>query len=139
MRLDHVAIAVSDLEAAETAYKALGLAWKGREEVPSQKVLTSIFQSGDSRVELITPTADDSPIAGFLAKKGPGLHHICFKVADIVAEIARLKSQGLRLLNDVPRPGVEGSRVAFLHPVSAAGVLVELTQKEDKQNTKSGK
>jgi methylmalonyl-CoA/ethylmalonyl-CoA epimerase len=130
MRFDHIAIAVSDLNAAETAYKALGLPWKGREEVPDQKVLTSLFQSGDSRVELITPTADDSPIAGFLAKKGPGLHHICFEVPDIEAEITRLKSEGFRLLNETPRPGIEGSRVVFLHPASAAGVLVELVEKE---------
>jgi methylmalonyl-CoA/ethylmalonyl-CoA epimerase len=130
MRLDHIAIAVSDLDAAETAYKALGLPWKGREEVPDQKVLTSLFQSGDSRVELITPTADDSPIAGFLAKKGSGLHHICFEVPDIEAEITRLKSEGFRLLNETPRPGIEGSRVVFLHPASAAGVLVELVEKE---------
>jgi methylmalonyl-CoA/ethylmalonyl-CoA epimerase len=130
MRLDHIAIAVSDLDAAEAAYQALGLEWKGREEVSSQKVLTSIFQSGDSRVELITPTTADSPISAFLAKKGPGLHHICFEVADIEAEITRLKSAGFRLLNEIPRPGIEGSRVAFLHPASAAGVLVEIVEKE---------
>jgi methylmalonyl-CoA/ethylmalonyl-CoA epimerase len=129
MRLDHVAIAVSDLDAAEAAYKALGLPWQGREEVPNQKVMTSLFQSGDSRLELITPTADDSPISGFLAKKGPGLHHICFEVANIEIEITRLKTAGFRLLNETPRPGVAGSRVIFLHPASAAGVLVELTQK----------
>jgi methylmalonyl-CoA/ethylmalonyl-CoA epimerase len=130
MRLDHVAIAVSDLDAAEATYKALGLPWKGREEVPSQKVLTSLFQSGESRVELITPTADDSPIAGFLAKKGPGLHHICFEVHDIETEITRLKSKGFRLLDETPRPGIEGSRVVFLHPSSAAGVLTELVEKK---------
>jgi methylmalonyl-CoA/ethylmalonyl-CoA epimerase len=129
MRLDHVAIAVSDLDAAEAAYKALGLSWEGREEVPSQKVMTSLFQSGDSRVELITPTADDSPITGFLAKKGPGLHHICFEVPDLEAEIVRLKTAGFRLLNESPRPGVGGSQVVFLHPASAAGVLVEMTEK----------
>jgi methylmalonyl-CoA/ethylmalonyl-CoA epimerase len=130
MRLDHIAIAVSDLDAAEAAYKALGLPWQGREEVSSQKVMTSIFQSGDSRVELITPTAEDSPISAFLLKKGSGLHHLCFEVADLESEIVRLKAQGFRVLNETPRPGVEGSRVAFLHPASTAGVLVEIAQKQ---------
>jgi len=130
MRLDHVAIAVRNLDAAEEAYRSLlGLEWEGREEVAYQKVSTSIFQAGDCRVELITPTAEDSPIAAFLSKRGPGLHHICFAVDDIEAEIARLKGKGAKLLNQQPVSGVGGTRIAFLHPEDAAGVLVELVQK----------
>jgi len=129
--LDHIAIAVSDLDVAEKHYRdLLGLEWEGREEVESQKVLTSIFKAGESRVELICPTAADSPIAGFLSRRGPGLHHICFEVHDIEAEIARLKARGIRLLSDHPTPGVGGSRIIFLHPKDAAGVLIELIQKK---------
>lgn len=129
-RLDHVAIAVNDLNAAEAAYRDLiGLEWQGREEVQDQKVLTSIFLAGDSRVELISPTAPDSPVVGFLSKRGPGLHHICFEVEDIEAEMNRLRKAGARLLSDKPGRGVGGSRIVFLHPRDAAGVLMELVQK----------
>jgi methylmalonyl-CoA/ethylmalonyl-CoA epimerase len=129
-RIDHIAIAVTDLDAAEAAYThLLDLEWLGREEVESQKVLTSMFRVGVSRIELIAPTGDDSPIAKFLQKRGSGIHHICFEVDDIDAEIARLKEQGARLLNETPTPGVGGTRVAFLHPREAAGVLIELVQK----------
>lgn len=131
LRIDHIAVAVTDLDASENAYRdTLELIWVGREEVVSQKVRTSIFRVGESRVELLTPTAPDSPIAGFLEKRGPGLHHICFEVEDIEAEIARLKNRGARLLNETPRPGVEGSRIVFLHPKEAAGVLIELVERK---------
>jgi methylmalonyl-CoA/ethylmalonyl-CoA epimerase len=130
LRIDHIAVAVSDLDAAEKAYRdTLALDWVGREEVAGQKVLAGIFRVGESRVELLAPTAPDSPIAGFLEKRGPGLHHICFEVEDIEAEIVRLKSRGARLLNETPSPGVEGSRIAFLHPKEAAGVLIELVER----------
>jgi methylmalonyl-CoA/ethylmalonyl-CoA epimerase len=132
-RLDHIAIAVPDLDAAEKIWKeALGLEWKGWEEVPDQKVLTSMFRAGAVRLELITPTADDSPIAGFLDKRGPGLHHICFEVDNIEVEMVRLEGLGMRLLSETPRPGVEGSRVVFLHPKDTGGVLVELVEKARK-------
>ncbi len=128
--IDHIAIAVSNLEEAEKLYReVLGLEWKGREEVMGQKVMTSIFQTGSSRVELITPLGDDSPIAGFLEKKGSGLHHICLQVDDIEAEMKRLKEKGVRLLNETPTAGVGGSRVVFLHPRDFAGVLIELMEK----------
>ncbi|MFH1861618.1 MAG: methylmalonyl-CoA epimerase [bacterium] len=130
-KVDHIAIAVADLETAERAYKdCLELEWQGREEVAAQKVLTSVFRAGETRVELITPTSEDSPISAFLRKRGNGLHHICFEVADIEAEVARLKEKGVRLLNETPRPGIEGSRVVFLHPQEVAGVLVELVEKK---------
>ena len=129
-RLDHVAIAVADLDAAENAYRhLLNLKWIGREEVPGQKVMTSMFQVGQTRLELICPTAPDSPIAAFLQKRGPGLHHLCFEVDDIEAEMARLKREGAHLLNETPSAGVGGSRIAFLHPSDAAGVLIELVEK----------
>ncbi len=129
-KLDHVAIAVTDLDAAEAAYKnVLNLNWEGREEVTGQKVMTSIFQAGESRIELISPTSEDSPITAFLQKKGPGLHHICLEVEDIEVEIARLKAKGARLLNETPTAGVGGTRIAFLHPKEAAGVLIELVEK----------
>ena len=129
-RIDHVAVAVSDLDAAEAAYNdLLNLEWKGREEVAGQKVLTSIFQVGESWLELISPTAEDSTIAAFLRKRGQGLHHICFEVDDIEAEIARLKKKGARLLNETPTDGVGGTRIAFLHPKETAGVLIELVEK----------
>ncbi len=130
-KIDHIAIAVADLDAVEKIYKdMLNLDWEGREEVTGQKVMTSIFEVGECRVELISPTSDESPVAGFLQKKGGGLHHICFEVDDIEAEMARLKEKGARLLNETPTAGVGGSRVAFLHPKSGGGVLIELVEKK---------
>ena len=129
-KIDHIAIAVSDLDAAEITYcDLLGLQWQEREEVEGQKVMASIFRVGESRIELIAPTAEDSPIAAFLARKGGGLHHIFFEVDDIEAEISRLQEKGAQLINDTPANGVGGSRVVFLHPKSAAGVLIELVEK----------
>ena len=129
-RMNHIAIAVADLDAAEKIYREiLKLEWKGREEVADQKVMTSIFRAGESRVELICPTAEDSPIAAFLTRRGNGLHHICFEVENIKAEMERLKSRGVRLLSEKPTTGVGGSRVVFLHPKDAEGVLVELVEK----------
>ncbi|MCX6639108.1 MAG: methylmalonyl-CoA epimerase [bacterium] len=129
-RIDHIAIAVSDLDAAEKIYRdVLNLHWEGREEVPLQKVITSLFQVGESRIELLQPTAPDSPISAFLEKKGPGLHHIALEVDDVEAKMARLKAQGIRLLNDQPADGVGGSKIVFLHPKDTGGVLVELVEK----------
>ena len=130
-RLDHIAIAVADLDATEKSYReVLGLEWEGREEVAGQKVMTSIFRAGESRVELICPTAADSPVAAFLIRRGDGLHHICFEVENIEAEMERLKSRGVRLLNEKPTGGVGGSKIVFLHPKDAGGVLMELVEKQ---------
>jgi methylmalonyl-CoA/ethylmalonyl-CoA epimerase len=132
-RLNHIAIAVADLAAAENIYRdVLKLPWQGREEVVSQKVITSIFDAGQSRIELLQPTSEDSPIAAYLQKRGPGLHHIALEVEDIHAEMVRLNAQGVQLLNDQPSFGVGETKIAFLHPKDTGGVLVELVQSNKK-------
>jgi methylmalonyl-CoA/ethylmalonyl-CoA epimerase len=99
------------------------------EEVPSQRVRAHFIPVGESTLELLEATADDSPIAKFVAKRGPGLHHVCLRVDDIKAALAELKSRGVRLIDETPRPGAHQSLVAFLHPASTHGVLVELKEK----------
>lgn len=130
--LDHIGIAVSSLDEALAFYRdALGLEIDAPEEVPSQRVRAHFVLLGDApgvRLELLEATSDDSPIAKYVAKRGPGVHHITLRVDDIVAALARLKSRGVRLVDEVPRPGAHGSLVAFIHPSSAHGVLVELMQ-----------
>ena len=128
--LDHIGIAVSNIGDALTFYRdALGLEIETPEEVTSQRVRAHFIPVGESAIELLEATADDSPIAKFVAKKGPGLHHVTLRVDDIVAALAQLKARGVRLIDESPRPGAHGSLVAFIHPVSAHGVLLELTQK----------
>ena len=128
--LDHVGIAVQDLRAALAFYRdALGLEIEPPEEVPSQRVLAHFVPVGESSLELLEATAPESPIAAFVQKRGPGLHHITLRVEDIAAAIVQLKARGARLIDERPRPGAEGSLVAFIHPSAAHGVLVELTQK----------
>jgi methylmalonyl-CoA/ethylmalonyl-CoA epimerase len=129
--LDHVGIAVSSIEEALAFYRdALGLEIESPEEVASQRVRAHFISLGGSgsSLELLEATADDSPIAKYLQKRGPGLHHITLRVDDIEAALARLKARGVRLIDEVPRPGAHGSLVAFIHPASAQGVLVELAQ-----------
>jgi methylmalonyl-CoA epimerase len=127
--LDHVGIAVKDLDAALAFYRdALGLEVEPPEDVPSQRVRAHFVPVGDASLELLEATAPDSPIAAFVDKRGPGLHHITLRVDDIHAAIAQLKSRGSRLIDADPRPGAEGSLVAFIHPTAAHGVLVELKQ-----------
>jgi methylmalonyl-CoA/ethylmalonyl-CoA epimerase len=130
-RLDHIGIAVADLEAALAFYRdALGLEIDAPEDVASQRVRAHFIPLGPgaAALELLEATAPDSPIAGYLAKRGPGLHHITLRVDDIHAALAQLKARGVRLIDEVPRPGAHGSLVAFIHPASAHGVLVELKQ-----------
>jgi methylmalonyl-CoA/ethylmalonyl-CoA epimerase len=130
--LDHVGIAVKDLAAALAFYRdALGLDVEPPENVASQAVRAHFVHVGDSKLELLEATAEDSPIAKYIDKRGPGLHHITLRVDDLDAAIARLKARGLRLIDEVPREGAEGSRIAFVHPSSAHGVLVELKQYDD--------
>ena len=127
-KIDHIGIAVVSIDDALAIYQALGLSEAHREEVPAQKVVTAFLPVGESRIELLEPTAEDSPVARFLARRGPGLHHICFAVADIEAALADLSRRGYRLLNERPVAGAEGRKVAFLHPDSGEGVLIELAQ-----------
>jgi methylmalonyl-CoA/ethylmalonyl-CoA epimerase len=127
--LDHVGIAVADIGDAMAFFRdALGLEIDTVENVPSQRVRAHFIAVGDASLELLEATADDSPIAKFVAKRGPGLHHITLRVDDIAAAIAQLKARGVRLIDERPRPGAHGSLVAFIHPSSAHGVLVELKQ-----------
>jgi methylmalonyl-CoA/ethylmalonyl-CoA epimerase len=127
--LDHVAIVVKDLDKAIGLYRdALGLELKEVEEVPEQQVRTAIFGHGLGRVELICPTTSDSGVARFLEKRGEGLHHICIEVEDIEAAMAALRAQGAPLIDEVPKPGAGGARVAFIHPKGTHGVLIELRQ-----------
>ena len=127
--LDHVGIAVTDLAAALAFYRdALGLEIEAPEEVASQRVRAHFVPVGEAKLELLEATAPDSPIATYTGKRGPGLHHITLRVDDIHAALAQLKKRGARLIDEQPRPGAEHSLVAFIHPASAHGVLVELKQ-----------
>jgi len=127
--LDHVGIAVADLGAALAFYRdALGLEIEPPEDVASQRVRAHFIPAGEGALELLEATADDSPIANYVAKRGPGLHHITLRVEDIDAALAQLKAKGVRLIDERPREGAHGSLVAFIHPASAHGVLVELKQ-----------
>jgi methylmalonyl-CoA epimerase len=127
--LDHVGIAVKDLSAALAFYRdALGLEIEAPEEVTSQRVRAHFVPVGESKLELLEATAPDSPIAKYIGKRGPGLHHMTLRVEDIHAALAQLKARGVTLIDAQPRPGAEGAWVAFIHPAAAHGVLVELKQ-----------
>lgn len=130
-RIEHIGIAVKDLEAANKIYKAvLGAEHYKTETVESEGVSTSFFKIGESKIELLAATHDESPIAKFIEKRGEGIHHMAFYVDDINAEIERLKAEGFRLLNEQPKPGADNKMVAFMHPKDANGVLVELCQEK---------
>jgi methylmalonyl-CoA epimerase len=127
--LDHVGVAVEDLDRAVAFYRdALGLEVKAAEEVPGERVRVQLVPVGSASIELIEATAPDSPIAGFISKRGAGLHHVTLRVDDIRAALDHLKARGVRLVNEEPRAGAEGALVAFVHPSAADGVLVELKQ-----------
>jgi methylmalonyl-CoA/ethylmalonyl-CoA epimerase len=127
--INHIGIAVNSLEACHDFYETtLGASFEAVEEVPSQKVRVAFYKVGDVRLELLEPTSDDSPIAAFLAKRGEGLHHVAFTVSDITQRLAELKTAGLRLIDEEPRPGAHHTQIAFLHPKSSAGVLTELCE-----------
>jgi len=130
-KVDHVGVAVSDLEAAVAAFTALfGAGPESIEDVPDQKVRTAFFAAGDMHVELLWPLAEDSPISSFLAKRGPGLHHICFEVPNIERALNEYRAAGMRLIDETPRIGAHGKRIAFLHPKSTGGVLIEICEVE---------
>ena len=129
IKVDHIAIAVRDLEQALKPYQeALGLTPSDVEEVTDQQVRIAFLPVGDTDIELLEPTAADSGVARFLEKRGEGLHHICLEVDDLEATLAALKAQGVRLIDEKPRDGGRGKRIAFVHPRSMQGVLVELIQ-----------
>jgi methylmalonyl-CoA/ethylmalonyl-CoA epimerase len=128
-RISHIGIAVRDLDAQIRFYRdTLGLHLEGIEEVPDQRVRTAIFRVGEAAVELLAPTAADSPIARFLDKRGEGIHHIAYAVDDLEAALAVLAARGVELIDHAPRPGAGGKRIAFLQPRSSFGVLTELCE-----------
>ena len=130
MKIDHIGIATNGIEEAARFYlESLGLEIDHTEDVASQKVRVAMLPLGGSRVELLEPTSDDSPISKFLSKRGPGIHHIAVRVADIRAALADLKQKGARLIDDEPRVGAGGCLVAFIHPSSTGGVLLELVER----------
>ena len=129
MKIDHIGIATNGIDEAARFYlESLGLQIEHVEEVTSQKVRVAMLPLGESRLELLEPTSDDSPISKFLAKRGPGIHHIAVRVQDIRASLAELKEKGARLIDEQPRTGAGGCLVAFIHPSSTGGVLLELVE-----------
>lgn len=128
-KIEHIGIAVNDLKTSNSLFeKLLGVAPYKEETVVSEGVKTSFFKTGPNKIELLESTKEDGPIAKFLAKKGEGIHHIAFAVDDIIAEMARLKKEGFILLNEVPKKGADNKLVAFVHPKTSNGVLIELCQ-----------
>ncbi len=128
-RIDHIGVAVADLDAALALHEqTYEMAVVHREIVTAQGVEAVLLDIGENHVELLRPLADDTPVGRFLAKRGPGLHHVAFQVADIEATLAQLRDRGVRLVDETPRAGIRGSRVAFVHPSASAGVLTEIVQ-----------
>ena len=128
-RIDHTGVAVDDLDAAIKLYRdVLGMPLVHREVVTEQGVEAVLLDVGDGHVELLSPLGDDTPVGKFLAKKGPGLHHVAYAVSDIEATLAGLAEAGVRLIDETPRIGIRQSRVAFVHPRSTGGVLTEIVQ-----------
>ncbi len=128
-KIDHIGVAVVSIDDALAVYRALGLEEAHREDVPAQKVRTAFLPVGESRIELLEPTAEDSPVSKFLLRRGGGVHHVCFAVDDLEAALEDLRGRGFRLLHERPVPGADGKRVAFLHPDAGQGVLIELSEK----------
>ena len=128
LKIDHLGIAVPSLAEAVKAYEALGFEVEGTEHVPTEKVRVAFLPVGESRLELLEPAEAGSVIAKFLEKRS-GLHHVCVVVEDIEAALAELRARGVPLIDETPRPGAGGSRVAFIHPKAAGGVLLELKEK----------
>lgn len=125
--INHVAVVVDDMQKALSFWRdALGMELHGLRDVPAEKSQVAFLPLTGSEVELVTPTTDDSGIAKYLAKRGPGMHHICLEVDDIVGMLAQLQAKGIRLINEEPRIAADGKKYAFIHPESTSGVLVEL-------------
>jgi methylmalonyl-CoA/ethylmalonyl-CoA epimerase len=129
MKIDHIGIAVTSLPEAKAFYEALGLACGGEEEVHEQKARVAFFPAGEGRIELLESTDSEGPVGKFVAKRGPGLHHLCIQVSDLRGALEALKAQGYALVDQEPKIGAGGHLVAFVHPKSTGGVLLELSQK----------
>jgi methylmalonyl-CoA/ethylmalonyl-CoA epimerase len=130
LKIDHLGIAVTSIEDGKNFWTdALGLEFEGSETVEEQKVTTAFFPVGESEVELLESTAQDGPIAKFLEKKGPGIHHVAFRVENVEEALAELKEKGIRLIDEKPRMGAGGAKIAFLHPKATNGILVELCER----------
>jgi methylmalonyl-CoA/ethylmalonyl-CoA epimerase len=130
LKIDHLGIAVNSIEDGKNFWMdALGLEFEGSETVEEQKVTTAFFPVGESEVELLESTAPDGPIAKFLEKKGPGIHHVAFRVDNLEAALAELKEKGIKLIDEKPRMGAGGAKIAFLHPKATNGILVELCER----------
>jgi methylmalonyl-CoA/ethylmalonyl-CoA epimerase len=128
-RIDHVGVAVEDLDASIALYEqTYNMKLVHRETVVEQGVEAVLLDVGENHVELLAPLAPDTPVGKFLAKKGPGIHHVAYQVADIDAVLAQLKTAGMRLIDQESRVGIRGSRVAFLHPAASGGVLTEIVE-----------
>ena len=128
-QINHVAVVVEDMDKALSFWRdALGMELHGLRDVPAEKSQVAFLPLSGSEVELVQPTTDDSGIAKYLAKRGPGMHHLCLEVDDIAGMLSELKSKGVRLINEEPRIAADGKRYAFIHPESTSGVLVELYQ-----------
>jgi len=128
-KINHIGIAVKSLDETIPFYRdSLGMAFAGIEEVAEQKVRVAMLSVGESKIELLEPTSDDSPVAKFIEKNGPGIHHLAYEVEDIEAAIASLVANGVRMIDEQPRGGAHGSIIAFVHPKSSNGVLTELCQ-----------
>ena len=128
-RIDHIGVAVADLEAAIALHEqTYGMPLVHRETVDAQGVEAVLLDVGESHVELLRPLSDDTPVGKFLAKRGPGLHHVAYGVDDVETTLAELRRRGVRLIDETPRTGIRGTQVAFLHPKTAGGVLTELVQ-----------
>jgi methylmalonyl-CoA/ethylmalonyl-CoA epimerase len=132
LKIDHLGIAVDSIgEAKKLFHDILGLKFEGTETVQEQKVTTAFFPVGESEVELLESTAPDGPIAKHLEKRGEGIQHIAFRVDNLEKALAELKDKGIRLIDEKPRKGAGGAKIAFLHPKSTHGVLIELSERED--------
>lgn len=128
-RIDHIAIAVHNLEEAAQFYQeVMGLKLSGVEVVAAQKTRVGFFEIGETHIELVQPAAPDSPLVKFLETKGQGIHHLCFEVDDIEAEVRRYMEKGATMVDTKPRPGAHNTKVAFVHPKSSGGVLIELNE-----------
>lgn len=129
LALDHVAIAVPDLDAAIRRFaEDFGLPFEGREDVAPAKTSTAFFPIDGTCIELVHPLDGEGPLVKYLAKRGGGLHHLCFRTDDVVGDMERLKAKGYRFLSDTPQPGAHGTTVVFIHPKSADGVMIELAE-----------